>query len=109
MVTTGHQKLQKMGQNSKKSSFFAQRAAEASFKGQSPPQDLEVGPRSGPYLLVDMMRLLAPRENGKNKGVSYPNIGANFLKEAPTLGANNLFHNILRKFYYTMAWQFTQR
>ena len=41
-----------MGQNSIKSSFFARRAKKASDKGQSPPQELEVGPRSGPYLLV---------------------------------------------------------
>ena len=52
MVTTGHQKLPKMGQNSIKSSFFARRAKKASAKGRSPPQKLEVGPRSGPYLLV---------------------------------------------------------
>ena len=36
----------KMGQNSIKSSFFA------SAEGRSPPQELEVGPSSGPYLLV---------------------------------------------------------
>ena len=52
MVTTGHQKLPKMGQNSIKSSFFARRAKKASAKGRSPPQELKVGPRSGPYLLV---------------------------------------------------------
>ena len=49
-VTTGHQKLPKMGQNSIKSSFFARRAKKS--LGRSPPQELEVGPRSGPYLLV---------------------------------------------------------
>ena len=38
MVTTGHQKSPKMGQNS--------------IKSQSPPQELEVDPHSGPYLLV---------------------------------------------------------
>ena len=32
--------------------FFARRAKKASAKGRSPPQELEVGPRSGPYLLV---------------------------------------------------------
>ena len=52
MVTTGHQKLPKMGQNSIKSFFFALRAKKALAEGRSPPQDLEVGPRSGPYLLV---------------------------------------------------------
>ena len=52
-VTIGHQKSPKMGQNSIKSSFFARRAKKASAKGRSPPQELEVGPRSGPYLLVN--------------------------------------------------------
>ena len=42
----------KMGQNSIKSSFFARRAKKASAEGRSPPQELEVGPRSRPYLLV---------------------------------------------------------
>ena len=42
----------KMGQNSIKSCFFARRAKKASAEGRSPPQELEVGPRSGPYLLV---------------------------------------------------------
>ena len=42
----------KMGQNSIKSSFFTRRAKKASAEGRSPPQELEVGPRSGPYLLV---------------------------------------------------------
>ena len=41
-----------MGQNSIRSSFFAQRAKKASAVGRSPLQELEVGPRSGPYLLV---------------------------------------------------------
>ena len=31
--------------------FFCQRAKKASAEGRSPPQELEVGPRSGPYLL----------------------------------------------------------
>ena len=44
--------MPKMGQNSIISSFFAQRAKKAWAKGRSPPQELEVGPRSGPYLLV---------------------------------------------------------
>ena len=50
--TTGRQKSPKMGQNSISSSFFAQRAKKALAEGRSPPQELEVGPRSGPYLLV---------------------------------------------------------
>ena len=41
-VTTGHQKWRKMGPNS----------IISSAEGQSPLQELEVGPRSGPYLLV---------------------------------------------------------
>ena len=41
-----------MGQNSIISSFFARRVIKASAEGRSPPQELEVGPRSGPYLLV---------------------------------------------------------
>ena len=32
--------------------LFAQRAKKASAEGRSPPQELEVGPRSRPYLLV---------------------------------------------------------
>ena len=47
----------KMGQNSIKSSFFARRAKKASAEGRSPPQELEVGPRSGPYLLVSFNSL----------------------------------------------------
>ena len=41
-----------MGQNSLISSFFARRAKKASVEGRSPPQELEVDLRSGPYLLV---------------------------------------------------------
>ena len=48
-VTTGHQKLPKMGQNSIISYFFARKA---SAEGRSPPQQLEVSRRSGLYLLV---------------------------------------------------------
>ena len=44
--------MPKMGQNRIISSFLAQRAKKASAEGQSSPQELEVGPRSGPYLLV---------------------------------------------------------
>ena len=51
-VTTGHQKLPKMGQNSIISFFFARRAKKTSAEGRSPPQELEVSPRSGLYLLV---------------------------------------------------------
>ena len=48
----GYYRIPKMGQNSIKSPFFARRAKKASVEGRSPPQELEVGPRSGPYLLV---------------------------------------------------------
>ena len=51
-VITGDRKMPKMGQNSIISSFFARRAKKASAEGQSPPQELEVSPRSGLYLLV---------------------------------------------------------
>ena len=44
--------MPKIGQNSIISSFFARRAKKASAEGRSPPQELEVGPRIGPYLLV---------------------------------------------------------
>ena len=49
-VTTGHQKWPKIGQNSTITFYFARRAKIA--LGRSPPQELEVGPRSEPYLLV---------------------------------------------------------
>ena len=50
-VTTEHQKWPNISTNNVKGSFFAQRAKKASDEGQSPPQELEVGPHSGPYLL----------------------------------------------------------
>ena len=49
-----------MGQNSIISNFFARRAKKASAEGQSPPQELEVSPRSGLYLLVATYRLNRP-------------------------------------------------
>ena len=51
-ATTGHQKLPKMGQNSIISSFLPEVQKKSSAKGRSPPQELEVGPRSWQYLLV---------------------------------------------------------
>ena len=51
-VITGDKKMPKMGQNSKIRPFFARRAKKASAEGLSPPQELEVSPRSGLYLLV---------------------------------------------------------
>ena len=41
-------------QNSIISSFFARRAKKTTAEGRSPPQELEVGPRSGPYILVHL-------------------------------------------------------
>ena len=51
-VTTGHKKLPKMGHKSIVSPFLPKGQKKPSAKGQSPPQELEIGPRSGPYLLV---------------------------------------------------------
>ena len=45
-------KYQNLGKSSIKSFFFARRPNKASAEGRSPPQELEEGPRSGPYLLV---------------------------------------------------------
>ena len=50
MVTTGHQKLPKMGQNSIISSIFCPKGKKR--LGRSPPLELEVGSRCGLYLLV---------------------------------------------------------
>ena len=49
-----------MGQNSIIIFFFARRAKKALAEGRSPPQELEVGPRSGPYLLVVDTRRYGP-------------------------------------------------
>ena len=54
--------------------------------------DLEA-PILGANNLFPTRRLLAPRENMKDKGIPFPNLGANILLEAPKLGANNLFHS----------------
>ena len=54
-VTTGHQKLLKMGQTSIISPFFPEGQKQPSAEGRSPPQELEVGLRSGPYLLVTVV------------------------------------------------------
>ena len=48
-VTTEHQKCHN-------TPFFAHRAKKFSAGGRSPPQELEVGLRSGPYLLVFFIR-----------------------------------------------------
>ena len=46
-VTTGHQNWPKMGQNC----IITPKVKKASAERRSPPQELEVGPRSGLYLL----------------------------------------------------------
>ena len=51
-VTTEHQKWPKIGQNSIIRFFLPERQKQPSAEGRSPPQELEVGPRSEPYLLV---------------------------------------------------------
>ena len=51
-VTAEHQKWSKINTNSVKSSCFARRAKKALDKGQSPPHNLKVSPRSGLYLLA---------------------------------------------------------
>ena len=72
-VTTGHQKLPKMGQNRIISCFFfARRANNALVEGQSPPQELDVGLRSGPYLLVSINESLSilQKTHGEEKTVA---------------------------------------
>ena len=49
-VTSGHQKLPKIGRNSIINCLFCPKGKKS--LGGSPPQELEVGPRSGPYLIV---------------------------------------------------------
>ena len=65
MVTTGHQKFSKMGQNSIKSFFFCPKGKKSLGLGRSPLQELEVGPRSGPYLLVVMKGRRTSSTDGK--------------------------------------------
>ena len=50
MITKNYQHL---ARNSVKKSFFTRRAKTASAEGQSPPQVLDEGPRSGPHLLIN--------------------------------------------------------
>ena len=59
-----------MCQNSIKSPFFARRAKKALAKGRSPPQELEVGPRSELYLLV-LTKLNYSVQNSWWKTISY--------------------------------------
>ena len=51
-VTSGHKNRQKWPKQHNKLFFLPEVQKKASAEGQSPPQELEVGPRSGPYLLV---------------------------------------------------------
>ena len=62
--------MPKMGQNSIISSFFARMAKKASAKGRSPPQELEVSPRSGLYLLVYMKKEINIFQNTEHKNYS---------------------------------------
>ena len=57
-VTTEHQKWPKIGTHSVKA-FFCPKGKKASAESQSPPQELEVSPRSGLYLLVALYRKAA--------------------------------------------------
>ena len=45
-------KIAKNGPKQHNKLFFARRAKKASDEGRNPPQELEIGPRSGPYVLV---------------------------------------------------------
>ena len=42
----------------------------------------------------------------KNKGIPFPNLGAYILLDAPTLGANNLFHKEICYPYKTNLWSY---
>ena len=57
--------------------------------------DLEA-PTLGANNLFPSRRLLAPRENMKDKEIPFPNLGANILLEATTLGVYNLFLNKIK-------------
>ena len=56
-------KIAKNGPKQQNKLFFARRAKNASAKGRSPPQELEVGPRSGPYLQVMLMKGIPKKLN----------------------------------------------
>ena len=55
-VTTENQEWLKMGQNSIIRSFYCPKGKKS--LGRSPPQELEVGPRSGPYLQVIIIEIV---------------------------------------------------
>ena len=58
-----------MGQNSKIRSFLAKKIKKKPLtEGQSPPQELEVGPRSGPYLLVQIKPIKLQAKIGLDSG-----------------------------------------
>ena len=56
-----------MDQNSKLSSFFTGRAKKVLSEGQSPPQELELGLHSGPYLLVVFKGEIGRGERGERE------------------------------------------
>ena len=58
--TTGHQKWPKIGKNRKKAFFLPEGHQKPLDKGQSPPQELEVGPSRWPYLLVKYKNQVEP-------------------------------------------------
>ena len=68
------------------------------YLGANIPLDLEA-PTLGANNLFSTRRSFAPRENMKDKGIPFHNLGANILLEASTLGANYLFHIYFRHFY----------
>ena len=51
-VTTDNQKITKFGLKKYKSYILHEGLKKALVEGQSPPQEFEEGPRSGPHLLV---------------------------------------------------------
>ena len=57
-----------MDQNSIISSFFTGRAKKVLLEGQSPPQELELGLHSGPYLLVVFKGEIGRGERGERGG-----------------------------------------
>ena len=50
-------KIAKKGPKQHNKLFLARRAKKDWAEGRSPPQELDEGPRSGPYLLVAVYRL----------------------------------------------------
>ena len=107
-VTTGHQKWPKMGQNSIRSSFFARRAKKASAEGRSPPQELEVGPRSGPYLLVyiKVKTQMLKKYNIAAKKSKFDRRGILLKSVCSSVPAKNLGHGHFFLFYFLHIREF---